>query len=131
MSRLSPAGGLDLDAIAKRQDAALQIATRLLEVAEGSYSGDATAAGFRIAAARGEVQRMETAVRDVGALLEEVRALRTALRQHGAHSATCDIMFLLTSDPPQRHPCSCGLAAALAGVAPERDMDETGGTPQL
>ncbi len=51
-------------------------------------------------------------------LRDDAERLRSALRVHGAHSSSCDILMLLTSDPPLRKPCSCGLAAALAVPAP-------------
>ena len=40
--------------------------------------------------------------------------LLEALKQHGAHHGNCDYMILLTSLPPMRKPCSCGLHAAIA-----------------
>jgi FtsZ-binding cell division protein ZapB len=40
--------------------------------------------------------------------------LRAALKRHGAHDGNCDALTLLTSNPPLRRPCNCGLAAALA-----------------
>lgn len=75
-----PAGGLDLPALRKRQDAALQITTRLLEIAEGAYSGDPTSDLMRVTAARGELKRLQDVVEDATALMAEVEALRAALR---------------------------------------------------
>ena len=36
-----------------------------------------------------------------------------ALQTYGAHSANCEHLMLLTSLPPQRKPCSCGLVATI------------------
>jgi len=36
-----------------------------------------------------------------------------ALERHGAHDGNCDYMILLTSLPPMRKPCSCGLHASI------------------
>jgi hypothetical protein len=40
--------------------------------------------------------------------------LLEALKRHGAHDGNCDYLILLTSLPPMRKPCSCGLHAAIA-----------------
>ncbi len=45
--------------------------------------------------------------------------LLEALKQHGAHHGNCDYMILLTSLPPMRKPCSCGLHAAIAKATEE------------
>jgi len=39
-----------------------------------------------------------------------------ALRGYGAHSPMCDYLVLLTSLPPQRKPCSCGLSKAITAL---------------
>jgi hypothetical protein len=46
--------------------------------------------------------------------------LLEALKQHGAHHGNCDYMILLTSLPPMRKPCSCGLHAAIAKATGEK-----------
>ncbi len=46
--------------------------------------------------------------------------LLEALKQHGAHHGNCDYMILLTSLPPMRKPCSCGLHAAIAKATGEQ-----------
>ena len=53
--------------------------------------------------------------------LHEVnQELLGALKTYGAHSSNCDHLILLTSMPPQRKQCSCGLHAAIekAGEQP-------------
>jgi hypothetical protein len=56
--------------------------------------------------------------RQAAAELRRLHALNgellEALKQHGAHHGNCDYMILLTSLPPMRKPCSCGLHAAIA-----------------
>lgn len=47
-------------------------------------------------------------------LIAAAPELLEALKQHGAHHGNCDYMILLTSLPPMRKPCSCGLHAAIA-----------------
>ena len=39
-----------------------------------------------------------------------------ALKAYGTHTANCDHLMLLTSLPPQRKPCSCGLVASIIGM---------------
>lgn len=39
-----------------------------------------------------------------------------ALEAHGAHAPNCDHLILLTSLPPQRKPCSCGLVSAITNL---------------
>ena len=39
-----------------------------------------------------------------------------ALQAYGAHAPNCDHLMLLTSLPPQRKPCSCGLVAAITAL---------------
>ena len=36
-----------------------------------------------------------------------------ALKAYGSHASNCDHLMLLTSLPPQRKPCSCGLVASI------------------
>lgn len=51
-----------------------------------------------------------------------------ALQSYGAHTPNCDYLMLLTSLPPQRKPCSCGLVAAITDLrerlAQEPNMPE-------
>jgi hypothetical protein len=49
-----------------------------------------------------------------------IEELLEALKQHGAHHGNCDYMILLTSLPPMRKPCSCGLHAAIAKATGEK-----------
>jgi hypothetical protein len=51
---------------------------------------------------------------------EQRDELLEALKQHGAHHGNCDYMILLTSLPPMRKPCSCGLHAAIAKATGEK-----------
>ena len=46
--------------------------------------------------------------------------LLEALKQHGTHHGNCNYMLLLTSLPPMRKPCSCGLHATLAKATGEK-----------
>lgn len=39
-----------------------------------------------------------------------------ALQAHGSHAPNCDYLVLLTSLPPQRKPCSCGLGANITAL---------------
>lgn len=48
-----------------------------------------------------------------------------ALRTYGAHAPNCERLMLLTSLPPQRKPCSCGLVAAITALR-ERLAQPTG-----
>jgi hypothetical protein len=57
------------------------------------------------------LQKMATKYMDA---VDQRDALLEALKQHGAHHGNCDYMILLTSLPPMRKPCSCGLHAAIA-----------------
>ncbi len=87
-----------------------EMAARLLLAVR---DGDApSAAGASETGPSGVDSALEIRLRD------DAERLRSALRVHGAHSSSCDILMLLTSDPPLRKPCSCGLAAALAVPAP-------------
>ena len=43
------------------------------------------------------------------------QALET-LRAYGSHASNCDHLILLTSLPPQRKPCSCGLVASITAL---------------
>ena len=50
-----------------------------------------------------------------------------AMERHGAHDGNCDYMILLTSLPPMRKPCSCGLHAsitALRAALAEQDQEQ-------
>ena len=68
------------------------------------------------------VNRMAEQVRptELRRLHEVNQELLEALKTYGAHSSNCDHLILLTSMPPQRKQCSCGLHAAIekAGEQP-------------
>ena len=52
-----------------------------------------------------------------GAALEQAgRQALKALQAYGAHAPNCERLMLLTSLPPQRKPCSCGLVAAITAL---------------
>ena len=61
---------------------------------------------------------------DAAAELRRLHALNgellEALKRHGAHDGNCDYMILLTSLPPMRKPCSCGLHAAIGKATGEQ-----------
>jgi hypothetical protein len=63
------------------------------------------------------LQKMATKYMDA---VDQRDALLEALKQHGAHHGNCDYMILLTSLPPMRKPCSCGLHAAIAKATGEK-----------
>lgn len=48
-----------------------------------------------------------------------VERLRKALRFWGQHANSCASNVYLTSNPPKRQPCDCGLAKALSHSAGE------------
>ena len=60
------------------------------------------------------------AAAEIRRLHEVNQELLEALKTYGAHSSNCDHLILLTSMPPQRKQCSCGLHAAIekAGEQP-------------
>jgi len=39
-----------------------------------------------------------------------------ALKVYGSHTSNCDHLIFLTSMPPQRKPCSCGLVASITAL---------------
>jgi hypothetical protein len=45
-----------------------------------------------------------------------LRQALEALMSHGAHAPMCDYLVLLTSLPPRRKPCSCGLHDTIAAL---------------
>ncbi len=49
----------------------------------------------------------------MNALRKAAEQALDALERHGAHDGNCDYMILLTSLPPMRKPCSCGLHASI------------------
>ena len=49
-------------------------------------------------------------------LREAAQQALEALQAHGSHAPNCDYLVLLTSLPPQRKPCSCGLAANITAL---------------
>lgn len=65
----------------------------------------------------GNYMRWEGLYEKTRARLAEAQAdsakLREALRRHGAHDDRCAHLTLLTSNPPRRLPCDCGLTAAI------------------
>jgi len=86
---------------------------------------DAIPEDVRIGTQDGEDWNAGTSWHPVGRLCHEAAAelrrlhavnqeLLEALKRHGAHHGNCDYMILLTSLPPMRKPCSCGLHAAIA-----------------
>jgi hypothetical protein len=70
------------------------------------------------------VRGYEIQIEDLRLAHAELHALNgellEALKQHGAHHGNCDYMILLTSLPPMRKPCSCGLHAAIAKAEGEK-----------
>ena len=52
-----------------------------------------------------------------------------ALQTYGAHSANCEHLMLLTSLPPQRKPCSCGLVAAITALRTALEQPEQQAEP--
>lgn len=77
------------------QPEALRLAAELEDAGKPTDITDAAAA---------ELRRLYAVNQD---LLE-------ALKAYGSHTGNCDYLMLLTSMPPQRKPCSCGLHAAVA-----------------
>jgi hypothetical protein len=76
---------------------------------------------LRLADVLDHVELRPSDYKDVDKAAAELRRLHAlnaelleALKQHGAHHGNCDYMILLTSLPPMRKPCSCGLHAAIA-----------------
>lgn len=68
-------------------------------------------------------------------LREAAQQALEALQAYGSHDPNCDHLMLLTSLPPQRKPCSCGLGAnitalraALAKPVDETTLDVSGAT---
>jgi hypothetical protein len=51
---------------------------------------------------------------DFARLAAANQELLEALKAYGSHTGNCDYLMLLTSMPPQRKPCSCGLHAIIA-----------------
>jgi hypothetical protein len=49
-------------------------------------------------------------------LREAAQQALEALQAYGSHAPNCDYLVLLTSLPPQRKPCSCGLAANITAL---------------
>ena len=49
-------------------------------------------------------------------LREAAQQALEALQAHGSHAPNCDYLVLLTSLPPQRKPCSCGLGANITAL---------------
>jgi hypothetical protein len=82
---------------------------------------------LRLADALDHVELRPSDYKDVDKAAAELRRLHDlngelleALKQHGAHHGNCDYMILLTSLPPMRKPCSCGLHAAIAKAEGEK-----------
>ena len=48
----------------------------------------------------------------------EVERLRAALRTYGQHASSCRSLVYLTSMPPKRQACDCGLDALQTALAP-------------
>jgi hypothetical protein len=48
--------------------------------------------------------------------IEAMRQALEALKVYGSHAANCDHLMLLTSLPPKRKPCSCGLVATIQAL---------------
>lgn len=49
-------------------------------------------------------------------LSDAAQAALEALQTYGSHAPNCDHLVLLTSLPPQRKPCSCGLGANISAL---------------
>jgi len=49
-------------------------------------------------------------------LREAAQQALEALQAYGSHTPNCDYLVLLTSLPPQRKPCSCGLGAKITAL---------------
>ena len=49
-------------------------------------------------------------------LREAAQQALEALQAYGSHAPSCDHLVLLTSLPPQRKPCSCGLSANITAL---------------
>ena len=49
-------------------------------------------------------------------LREAAQQALEALQAYGSHAPNCDYLVLLTSLPPQRKPCSCGLGANITAL---------------
>jgi len=48
--------------------------------------------------------------------IEAMKQALEALEIYGAHAGMCDQLVLLTSNPPMRKPCSCGLHKAITAL---------------
>ena len=48
--------------------------------------------------------------------LEVIEQALETLRAYGSHASNCNHLMLLTSLPPQRKPCSCGLVASITAL---------------
>jgi hypothetical protein len=70
------------------------------------------------AVAAAELRRLHEFEVSYGVMMTQAESriaeLLDALKAYGSHTGNCDYLMLLTSMPPQRKPCSCGLHAIIA-----------------